>query len=203
MVFVLPEPRDDAMSVEDPQAGQDPIDTTEESYTCARCGTEFAGDDACPACGGLLVGMPCAAHPDRTGHSRCVICGRPVCDRCRAEDRVPALCPDHETVPVIANWAQVYSTSDEMEGGLVVENLRAEGVDAQVYSQNDHIFPVDMGELAIVRVLVPVWEYGQALEIIRSYMDSEGEVGFACPSCGEVYEPGQAQCSACGADLTA
>jgi uncharacterized OB-fold protein len=61
---------------------------------------------------------------------------------------------------------------------------------------------VDLGELSIVRLLVPVWEFSAALDIIRSYMDSEGEVGFACPSCGEVYEPGQAECASCGASLT-
>jgi uncharacterized OB-fold protein len=32
-------------------------------------------------------------------------------------------------------------------------------------------------------------------------MDTEGEVTFACPSCGEVYEPGQETCGSCGASL--
>lgn len=191
------------MSVEDPQAGADQTEILEETFTCSRCGGEYAGTDACPACGRLRVAAVCAEHPDRAAHSRCVVCGRGLCERCRDEDRAPALCPDHQSVPVIENWAQVYSTADEVEGQLVVENLRAEGIDAQVYSQNDHIFPVDLGELSIVRVLVPVWEYGPALELIRAYMDSQGEVGFACPSCGEVYEPGQTACANCGAVLSA
>ena len=37
----------------------------------------------------------------------------------------------------------------------------------------------------------------------RLHAQIEGEVVFACPSCGEVYEPGQESCTSCGAALTA
>lgn len=191
------------MTDQQPTAGVEPVDEAEETFACTRCGAEYVSADACPACGLLQASVPCAEHPDRPAHSRCVLCGRPVCAVGRDEDRVPAVCADHERIPIIENWAQVYSTTTEMEAQLLAENLRAEGIDSQIYSQNDHIFPVDLGELSIVRLLVPVWEFAPALDIIRSYMDSEGEVGFACPSCGEVYEPGQTECTACGAALVA
>ena len=173
----------------------------EETFRCGRCETEYAGADACPACGALRVAAHCAEHPERPAHARCVICGAAVCDRCRPADRTPALCADHASVPVIEGWSQVYSTADELEARLLADNLRAEGIDAQSYSQADHVFPVDLGDLAISRVLVPVWEHGAALDVIRSYMDTRGEVVFACPSCGEVYEPGAETCTACGATL--
>ena len=83
----------------------------------------------------------------------------------------------------------------------VIENLRAEGLDATLFSQSDRSFPMDLGELSIARVLVPTFEYAQALQLIREYMDTEGEVVFACPGCGEVYEPGQETCANCGASL--
>lgn len=190
------------MPVEDPQAGQEFRDDSEVTFTCRRCGTEFSGD-ACPACGLLVAEAQCGLHPDRPAHSRCVICGQAVCAECCDPDRSVALCPAHQSVPVIEGWAQVYSTADEVEAGLLAENLRSEGIDAQVYSQHDHIFPVDLGELSIARLLVPVWEYANALQLIRDYMDSKGEVNFACPACGEVYEPGQDVCGSCGAVLTA
>ncbi|HET6764746.1 MAG TPA: hypothetical protein VFH27_13770, partial [Longimicrobiaceae bacterium] len=110
--------------------------------------------------------------------------------------------PEHRNVPVIEGWAQVFSTATEMEAQLLAENLRSEGIDSTIYNQGDRIFPVDLGELSIHRLMVPVWEYGQALQLIRGYMDTRGEVVFACPACGEVYEPGQEACSACGASLT-
>ncbi|HEX2187268.1 MAG TPA: hypothetical protein VHG51_00145 [Longimicrobiaceae bacterium] len=172
-----------------------------EGFRCARCETEYEGADACPACGTLRAEAPCETHPERAAQGRCVICGRAVCEKCRAGDRDAFLCEDHRTVRMIEGWAQVYSTTGEIEAQLVGENLRAEGIEAQVFSQKDHIYPVDLGELSIVRVMVPVWEYGAALETIRGHMDTEGEVVFACPSCGEAYEPGAEACASCGAPL--
>jgi uncharacterized C2H2 Zn-finger protein len=174
-------------------------ETTEETFTCARCGAEFEGGDSCPACGAVLGEVPCEDDASRLAHSRCVICARAVCvgdPRAR-----PALCDEHRHISVIERWSQVYSTTREIEAKLIAQNLNAEGIDAQIYSQNDHIFAVDLGELSIVRVLVPVWEHLQAMEIIGAYMDTSGEVVFACPSCGEVFEPGQPDCTACGAAL--
>jgi hypothetical protein len=74
-------------------------------------------------------------------------------------------------------------------------------VDAQIFSQKDQMFSVDFGELSIVRLLVPAWEYEQAQKVIRERMNSDGEVAFACARCGEAFEPGLAQCESCGAVL--
>jgi len=180
-----------------PEAGA----TLPDAFRCPRCETEYEGADACPACGTLEAAVACEAHPDRAAAGRCVICGRPLCEECREAEREPFVCEEHRTVRMIEGWAQVYSTTGEIEAQLLRENLRAEGIDAQTFSQKDHIYPVDLGELSIVRVMVPVWEYGAALETIRDHMDTEGEVMFACPSCGEAYEPGAEACAACGAPL--
>jgi hypothetical protein len=176
-------------------------ETSEATYTCPRCESEYTGSDACPVCGTLREGgVPCEDDASKTAHSRCVICGRAVCGDA-PEGRTAALCDEHRTIPVYEGFAQVYSNSNEFAAQLVVENLRAEGIDAILYSQSDRSFPMDLGELSIARVLVPTFEYQQALQIIREYMDTEGEVVFACPSCGEVYEPGQETCANCGASL--
>ncbi len=173
----------------------------EETFRCGNCGVEFAEGDACPQCGKLRAQVPCEEDPSQLAGFRCVICGRAVCHNLPDADRA-ALCDEHRTVPVIEGWAQVYSTASDIEARLIVDNLRAEGIDTQLYDQSDRTFPMDLGEFSISRILVPVWEYGPALALIRSYMDTEGEVAFACPSCGEVYEPGQTACASCGAALT-
>ncbi|MDB4950678.1 MAG: Double zinc ribbon [Gemmatimonadetes bacterium] len=173
------------------------------TVTCAVCGAEHPSADSCPACGTLTVEMPCAAHPDRKAHSRCVFCGTPVCEAEAERGRSPAKCAEHRGIATIEDWAQVFSTATEMEAQLLAENLRAEGIDSQIYAQADRIFPVDLGELSIVRLLVPVWEHGQALAVIRSYMDARGEVAFACAECGEVNEPEAEACASCGASRTA
>ena len=169
------------------------------SYTCERCGTEYAEGDACPACGSLRDPVPSDDDPGQPAHSRCVLCGRAIAGH--LETNEPARCAEHRAVPVIEGFAQVYTNNNAFAAQLLVENLRAEGLDATLYSQADRSFPMDLGELSIARVLVPAFQYQQALELVREYMDTEGEVVFACPSCGEVYEPGQETCTSCGAAL--
>ena len=178
-----------------------PSETTQPAHRCAHCDVEYDEGDSCPACGVLREPVPCDDDPSRTARYRCVICGRTVCGDDDVEGA--ARCADHATVSVTEGWSQVYAASDEIEAGLIVDNLRAEGIDAQVFSHKDDTFPVDRGVRNVVRVLVPVWEHADASQLIQSYMDREGEVGFACPGCGEVHEPGATRCEACGADLPA
>lgn len=170
-------------------------------YVCARCGEEYTGTDGCPVCGTLRQPVACERHPERMAEERCVVCGRPLCEECRAGDGRPALCFDHADVRVMDGWAQVYSATSDFEAQLLRDNLRAEGIEAQMFSQRDRAFSVDLGELSIVRLLVPVWEYEHALATIRAHMDTAGEVVFACPACGEAYDPGARECGACGAPL--
>jgi hypothetical protein len=168
---------------------------------CPRCGADHADGDGCPSCGLLSASVPCApGSATSTTRFRCVICGVPVCGG-EPSGTDAALCELHEDIPVIQGWAQVYTTSDEIEAGLISENLRADGLDSQLYTQKDDNFPVDLGELSIIRVLVPSFDYERGIEIIRSYMNQSGEVGFACANCGEVYEPGAEVCTNCGASL--
>jgi len=174
-----------------------------EVFECARCGEEFDVSDACPACGLGRAPFPCAVHGDLAAEGRCVICGTALCKECAAGSGRVHSCVAHREVPVIQGWAQVYSNADEFEAQLLRDNLIAEGIDARIFSQKDNMFSVDLGELSIVRLLVPAWAYEQAERIIRDHMDAEGEVAFACPSCGEAFEPGVATCAACGADLAA
>lgn len=168
---------------------------------CGRCGESFSGSDSCPACGWTAAEFFCDRHPQVRAIGRCVVCGRALCTECRAGEGRAYRCAEHAKVNVIQGWAQIYSTASEFEAQLLRENLAAEDVEARIFSQKDNMLSVDLGELSIVRLLVPAFEYERAIGIIRQHMDAEGEVAFACPSCGEAYEPGAARCAACGAEL--
>lgn len=169
---------------------------------CENCDREYdASEEACPACGQLVTPVACPVHPASLASGHCVVCGTPACDECRKKDVVHYLCPRHHDVPVFEGWAQVYTTSDDVEAHLIRENLQAEGIDAEVLSQKDHTLTVDIGDLSPVRILVPAWRYEDARTVIEEHKDSVGEVAFACPECGVAYEPGDEVCSACGATL--
>lgn len=102
---------------------------------------------------------------------------------------------------MIEGWTEVYAPGDELEGQLMGDMLRAEGIDAQVYSQQDHIYAVRVGELGRVRLLVPTPDSERALELVRAYMADQTVEPPACPVCGAAYEPGDTACPACGASL--
>jgi uncharacterized C2H2 Zn-finger protein len=175
----------------------------ETTIRCPRCDQEIdAEGPACPACGHIHQGtLECERHPDRPASGVCVICGRAVCDECDADDEMHHACPEHNEIPVIEGWAQVYTTSDDMAADLIRENLQSEGMDAAVLSQKDRTFGVDLGELSPVRVLVPAYEYAEAMKVLGQHMDVTGEVSFACPACGEAYDAGSTVCGMCGRPL--
>lgn len=172
-----------------------------EVFWCERCGERYAGSDACLACGALRGPCACEAHPDRAADGRCVVCARALCAACGGATRPARLCEEHREVRVIEGWGQVYSTTSEFEAQLLRDNLLAEGVEAQIFSQRDKMFSVEIGDLGIVRILVPVWEYREARRLIRDHTVPGGAVSFACPVCGEAYEDGAAACGGCGAPV--
>jgi hypothetical protein len=178
-------------------------DVREETRRCPRCEETISADaDACPACGHLMTHASCDRHPDRSAPGQCAVCGTALCSDCEAGDRRYHKCEVHADIPIIEGWAQVLSLSDEVEAKLIEDNLRAEGMDARVLSQKDHsAFPVDLGDLALIRLLVPTYAYQDAERLIAAHRDAVGEVSFGCPNCGEPYDEAATVCPSCGEAL--
>ena len=147
---------------------------------CEHCGERIASDaDACPACGELREGRRCSTHGDRDASGQCVVCGSAVCDGCNRGGDTHYLCETHGNIAVVGGWAQIYTTSDDLEAQLIRENLEAEGVDARVLSQKDHFsIPVDFGDLSPVRVLVPAYAYQDAERLLAEHRDASGDIAF-------------------------
>jgi hypothetical protein len=153
----------------------------ESTIRCPRCDQEIdATEPGCPACGSILSGtMQCARHADVQAIGTCVFCGDPVCDECNIQElSVHFACPEHQSVPLVEGWAQIYSTFDEFEAQLIKDNFEAEGIDCEVLSQKDTTFTVDFGDLSPIRILVPAYSYLDAVPILADHMDEDGEVEF-------------------------
>jgi RNA polymerase subunit RPABC4/transcription elongation factor Spt4 len=176
---------------------------SERTRTCDHCGETVAADsDACPACGHFTMPRTCARHPERDAPGQCALCGTAVCAECDHGDRHYHRCEEHGDVAIIEGWAELLAVPDTVEARLIEENLRAEGIDARILDQKDHsAFPVEFGDLARVRVLVPTYAYGDAHRVVMAHRDAAGEVSFGCPNCGEPYEEGETVCGACGEAL--
>ena len=150
------------------------------AVSCDHCGERISSDaDACPACGDLREQRNCARHADRDAEGQCVVCGSAVCEDCNKGGDTHFLCETHRAIPIMEGWAQIYTTSDDLEANLIRENLENEGVDARVLSQKDHFsLPVDLGDLSPVRVLVPAFAYQDAQRLLALHQDATGEVSF-------------------------
>jgi hypothetical protein len=178
-------------------------DVLQETRTCPRCAETIAADaQACAACGHLLVEAMCDTHPEARADGQCALCGRALCDECEAGDDRYHRCEAHADVPIIEGWAQVLTLADEVEAKLIEENLRAEGVDARILMQKDlSAFPVDLGDLAVIRVLAPAFAFEEAERVLAAHKDTVGEVSFGCPRCGEPFDEDATTCTACGEAL--
>lgn len=156
------------------------LEATTTPVTCDHCGESISDTaDACPACGDLREPRMCSRHDDRDAGGVCVVCGIAVCETCNKSRDNHFLCETHRSIPVVAGWAQVYTTSDDLEAQLIRENLEAEGVDARILSQKDHFsVPVDLGDLSPVRVLVPAYAYQDAERVLAEHRDASGDVAF-------------------------
>ncbi len=179
-------------------------DLREKTRRCEHCGETIAHDaGTCPACGHLATPARCERHPEREAPGRCALCGTAVCgEECDAGTKLYHKCQDHADVKIIEGWAEVLALPDEVEARLIEENLKAEGIESRILSKKDHsAFPVEFGDLARVRILVPTYAYEEAARVLAGHQDAEGEVSFGCPHCGEPYEESESVCSQCGEAL--
>lgn len=67
---------------------------------------------------------------------------------------------------ILQGWAEIDRPRDELRAEAIATALRASGIDAQILSQTDHANVVGVGGLAIVRVLVPAYQYDLARQAL-------------------------------------
>lgn len=69
---------------------------------------------------------------------------------------------------LISGWAEAVRSNDEAEAEVLAGRLRVADMEVQVFSQKDHANVVGLGGLAVVRVLVPVFQLLEAQRILAA-----------------------------------
>ena len=110
--------------------------------SCHACNASFAdGSDTCPVCGWWLddASPACDAHPETPATGCCVVCGRPLCERCEVTEDGVRFCevPDHREVR--RERELLLESESEFEADWVVENLAQNGIMGVMFSA--HEFP--------------------------------------------------------------
>lgn len=64
-------------------------------------------------------------------------------------------------------WAEVGRTTDELSAEVLAAAIRDAEMEASVLSQVDHANVVGLGGLAVVRVLVPAFQFEEARRVVE------------------------------------
>jgi len=156
---------------------------------CGNCGGEVTDDsDFCPHCGVLFEQAPvvaCATHNGSGSCAVCVICGRYLCEICAVEVGGRFLCPEHESIKLVENYALVYQSRDVAEAATVRAMLTPSGQVASEDGEGNLDIPVedDGGQFDVVdanlftrgqlaRLYVPIPRYLEAMEILKEWRES-------------------------------
>lgn len=139
---------------------------------CRNCKESIqAESEYCPLCGILQIenhDIVCENHEDTPAVAVCIICGKPVCVRCRKTKMNKTFCEDDKHIRVYQHWAIAYISMTEYEAEMIKANLENAGIEAMIFNQQDHAYFLTVGSMARVNVMVPNDRVNEAQKIIES-----------------------------------
>lgn len=101
----------------------------------------------------------------------------PFCPNCRAEYKAGKKTCAECGVPLVdkldpeftesEDWEVVFTSSQDYEAEMVRSRLEEDGIPARVLSKADHALGINIGDLAVVQVLVHPDDAEDALAMIR------------------------------------
>lgn len=99
-----------------------------------------------------------------------------------------------EDVNSAESWVTVFTTSTDFEADLVRDRLGDAGIPAVVYTQRDHAFNLNVGDLAQVFVRVPPEHADEARALANAPSLTDAELESAAlaadPNTADAYTPG-------------
>jgi RNA polymerase subunit RPABC4/transcription elongation factor Spt4 len=143
-----------------------------EMIVCRNCKENIQSEaEYCPVCGILQIDnqdIECENHKNTPAVAVCIICGKPVCQKCRKIKSSKTFCEDDKHVRVYQSWAIAYISSTEYEAEMVKANLENAGIEAMIFNQQDHAYFLTVGSMARVNVMVPNERVNDAKKVIHS-----------------------------------
>jgi hypothetical protein len=86
-------------------------------------------------------------------------------------------------------WIAVYRTGTDYEADIVRDRLDDAGIPAIVFTQRDHAFNLNVGDLAAVNVMVPPERLQDAMALLESAPLTDAEIDEAAMSSDPAAEP--------------
>lgn len=137
----------------------------------------------CPYCGFVLKKSisdsvnECTNHPKIAAIGACIICWKPVCEECAIIEDRRVFCDNDEHIKDFNDWAVVYTCGAEYEADMVKANIEMAGIKCLLFSQKDNVFFTNIGDTAIVNVMVPKVNIMEAKKIIDQIDEGNFEEG--------------------------
>lgn len=101
--------------------------------------------------------------------------------------------PARNDAPRYEGWVSVFESGTDFEGDLVRDRLGDEGISAVVYTQRDHVFNLNVGDLSPVHVMVPPEQEAAARRIVAETPATDAELEAAAmaadPHAPDAYDP--------------
>ena len=79
----------------------------------------------------------------------------------------------------IEGWLPVFTSGTDYEADMVRDRLDDAGIPAVVYTQRDHAFNLNVGDLARTSVYVPPGHESEARQLLQGAPISDGELDAA------------------------
>jgi len=147
---------------------------------CERCKEPVKQKDSfCPNCGGLFSDdLFCVNQKSVHANGVCVICSKPLCDKCGSEIHKTFLCDKHSVLDIYEGKVRVFGNTDNMKAQLTTTFLKQAGFHPFFYPRNFN--PAFNWSIVGVRgipnqhvmgfyILVPFSEYLSAIKELKKH----------------------------------
>ncbi|MBI4553227.1 MAG: DUF2007 domain-containing protein [Candidatus Latescibacteria bacterium] len=177
--------------------------TEQPQYICDECKEPLPGDAAwCSQCGTVFIDtLRCFRHPDTSAHGRCVICGQHLCKQCAVRNMGRYFCEQDANVEMVEGYVNVYTTGHDWEAELIKGYLENEGIPCRVFSQKDTSRMFTIGNLSVIKLLVPRSRFREAEMILAEKFVPSGAVQYECERCGAICGKDEMRCPNCGEEF--